>query len=202
MNDPIEIADGVSDDAGYTVHWAWDALPASVRRVVVDGGYRIIIARRLGDVYPEHADKPAPGYPDGQTYRSAGGWCFYDRREAAVFEQRLERGLYVATSSLAGTARHEIGHAYDAIIHASASGVFRLAYIEDSCSGESRPYFLQHGDRGYEETFAELFACRVGGGSGADIRGVWPCCDALVGRLLAEGPTALEAGKWSREVGE
>lgn len=194
MNDPIIIASEVPELAFHQIVAAWDALPESVRDVVVDGGYKITVARRLADVYPEIAYKHPRGYPEGTTYRNSEGYCDRDQRQIVICQQRLDGCRYINSARLAGALRHEAGHAYYACVGASASAVFRDAYFEDTCSGESPPYFLLDGAAGREEAFAEVFAQRLGGGSTQNLRGAFAAVNGMIARILRDGPSMLDAG--------
>lgn len=190
MSDPFIIGPDVSELAAHEIFTTWDALPEHVRGALAAADYEIVIAQRFADAYPELAEEQAPGHPEGTAWKNLEGHCSGARRRVAIFQQYLVGDHYVDSTRLAGVLRHEVGHAYDFALDISKSAMFQDAWLNDTCSGDASPYFLQDDRAGQAETFAEIFAQQLGGGSGGDIRGEWPGVDAVVARILAEGPEA------------
>ena len=79
-------------------------------------------------------------------------------------------GTGLSTRRVAGATRHEVGHAADEVYgNFSQDPAFRAAYNADVADIRANntpvdPYYLQAGDAGPEETFAEAFAQTYGGG--------------------------------------
>jgi hypothetical protein len=93
---------------------------------------------------------------------------------------KLKDGTIAVTSAARARTvlRHEHGHALDLLLAASGSPAFVAAHAKESLdlaawTGRNLPpgveddilYFLQKGASGRQETFAELFAERFGGGT-------------------------------------
>jgi Phage portal protein len=105
--------------------------------------------------------------PD-RPWRTVGGAYFDQHRKIAIGYSRHEYGWtsggYMRRKG-GSTAGHEVGHAYDRLAghgaDASTSPQFRAIYARAShpavAIGRTSPYFLQPGDRGPREYWAEAF---------------------------------------------
>jgi hypothetical protein len=169
----IEFVGEVSEAFRGRVERAYADLPERMRRLLAEAGYRVVVGRRLSEYRPDLASVRPRGWPEGRTWDDAD--CYHDRErlEAAVFE--LSRGG--PSYRAAGALRHEIGHAIDAILggspgeEASRSRAFREAYDADvaaipEADRDRLAYYLQRGDAGRSEAFAEMFGSIYGGGAG------------------------------------
>ncbi len=97
-------------------------------------------------------------------------------------------GQEVPSGRIAGVTRHELGHAADEVYgHFSRDPAFRAAYNADVADIRANntpvdPYYLQAGDAGPEETFAEVFAQMYGGG-----------LDSITPNFLGAFPRSVQA---------
>jgi hypothetical protein len=157
-----------------------DAL-ASIPDAVHDGlageGYRISTGFRLVDMFVGMINERPRGWPAGTTWRNVGGvfteWT--GERVIALAEWRHDEyqgHKLVPVENPAGVLREEVGHAvYDWFQRGGFLGPFRQAYDReaavaraDTQASQLLEYYLQQGDAGAEEAFANLFAVEHGGG--------------------------------------
>jgi hypothetical protein len=118
---------------------------------------------------PELKGQKPRGWPPGSSWEDVDGAYDVDGKRAIVAE-RQNAGNKPQNRNVEGLTRHEVGHAADAVGKFSDSRVFQDAYNKDT-PGIPAPaqntleYFLQSGDAGREETWAEGFAVENGGAS-------------------------------------
>ncbi len=133
-------------------------------------GVRVEVVRRIVDAKPHLAGVCPRGWPAGLTYENADA-C-YDGGVVVVAEVHADNvtGQEVPNGRAAGATRHELGHAADEVYgNFSHDPAFRAAYNADVADIQANntpvdPYYLQGGDAGPEEMFAEAFAQMYGGG--------------------------------------
>jgi hypothetical protein len=169
---PVQVAvsAGVSASVAGEVVNALRLIPARVQSALDARGVRVEVARRVVDVRPHLAGVRPRGWPAGLSYENADA-C-YDRGVVVVAEVHADytTGQEVPSGRVAGVTRHEVGHAADEVYgNFSRDPAFRAAYNADVAAIRANntpvdPYFLQGGDAGPEETFAEGFAQMYGGG--------------------------------------
>lgn len=140
-------------------------IPKKVRDRLALGGLKIRIVPSLIDADPGLRG----GRPSGYTH--GGGWdnCpgRYDdvRRTIFIGERNGWRNQPMALNQGAeGITVHECGHAFDHQNYCSTSEEFKKAFAEDtrSLTNELRlsyQVYLQEGEAGPSEMFAELFHC-------------------------------------------
>lgn len=162
----------ISDKYQRDAELAIDKIPDKVKAALARHGSSFHIGHTLGDVVPDLAGKVPDGWPAGMTWDYAEG--LYDRRtkKVVVSQTRLiSPDRRVNTARFEGTILHETGHGYDeALEYASASQNFVRAYESDKqnidpSARDKLEYFLQPGNRGREETFAELFSQELSKGT-------------------------------------
>jgi Uncharacterized protein conserved in bacteria len=120
-----------------------------------------------------------PGYPKGSTWNTSGGYHsgMTGRNSYIVINEKIEdfwgnnQLKLVDRTKVDHTVHHEVGHAISR--HAGHGGLrrsdghdWRAAYEADVKAmlpkdKEGIDYFLQAGDRGPEEAFAEIYAAQV-----------------------------------------
>ncbi|HEY9775159.1 MAG TPA: hypothetical protein V6C81_15445 [Planktothrix sp.] len=150
-------------DAGFQkrVGEAYAHLPPGVRKVLDKNGTQIVTAGKISEVHPEWKGTPR-GYPPGSTFDNCDG--VYDGTKIIIPEH-----ADAVQQDPEGVLRHEAGHAFDkALGNYSHSKEFEDAYQRDlaKLTPEQRKqldYYLQNGEAGPEELFAELFCSAVGG---------------------------------------
>jgi len=173
-----------------------DSVPQHVAKALADNGHKIVYADRLETYDPALAKEHPRGWSEGTTWANANG--FYSPFTQTVFVAREYKSTwtkdYVAMSQkdLAGVFRHETGHAYDEasglpskqheFVHAHTMDV---SYMSD-LNQKAYSYYLQSGDAGRSETFAELYAHHTGGGSDKymDLETNFPRCSEYMKRRL------------------
>jgi len=152
------------------------------------------MGRTLTELVPTAKDQQVRGYRSTATWGQIFG--MFDRLHHRVIMAELanagtngDSGLVSLNnpSARAGIVRHEFGHAVDEYLKgASHSAAFKAAYAAglrrlDGGDKKVLNYYLQPGDAGREEMFAELFAAQA-----AD------ACDPAADRLLRQKfPEAL-----------
>ncbi len=148
-------------------------------------GYRFKTARMLTDAAPHLKDKPVRGQPDAKWDNLEGVFIPSDKA-IVVSQEYLSRGeQQVSSDRTDGVLRHEVGHAIDdALGRISRSEEFRQSYEKDlrrinkkarlqeliGLASAKRKisdleYFMQEGETGRSEAFAELYGMLRGGGA-------------------------------------
>jgi hypothetical protein len=193
---PIHIKGDVSPDCVRQAREIHAGLPERVRKALDAHGVKVVIGRSMADAAPDLVDRRPRGWPEGTTWANADG-CYRaatDRREIVATEfYRSEMGNSETRSPrFPGALRHETGHAYDDAlgIH-SQSPEFLAAYRADvdkmdEPTRQQVSYYLQPGEAGPSETFAEIFARLVGesGTSHRDLREYFLATTELLRSLL------------------
>jgi tetratricopeptide (TPR) repeat protein len=152
-----------------------------------DAGYRVMIAPHLVDALPEIGNDHPRGWTQLSTWHNVNGTFSSKHKWIVVGEKAvsINAGKEIVCPKLDDTVAHEFGHAFDYFLGNSArsttdedkesykqfshSQKFMVAYTADSAAiqdmvvQEKLRYFLQPGDGGKEELFAQLFACLYGG---------------------------------------
>ncbi|MCP1550695.1 MULTISPECIES: hypothetical protein [Methylorubrum] len=170
----LNFGNGTSPAFRAQVRGAWKKVPPPVRRALRQAQVAVHSPARLIDVAPDLADQHPRGWLPGSTWKEVDGAYIPGLRRVIVSETALLRvtGKYQPTGRADTVLTHEIGHAYDdARRYESRTAAFRSAYDADVArylrtggtrDGEHR-YFLQPGDAGPSEMFAETFSELVNG---------------------------------------
>lgn len=151
-----------------------DALPPVVHQVLRAANVTPVACKTLTGAYKELKGVTPRGWPAGTTWDNADGACYGGDKPtvAARYRDEWNGNQWADSNRSAHVMRHEIGHAYDqAAGFPSRSQSFRDAYAADVAAadlggGASKidSYFLQPGDAGPSEAFAQLVSRAVGGG--------------------------------------
>lgn len=190
---PVEIRGDVSPDLANRARAYVDSLSDRVKQTLVSRGAKIAVGRRFGDVLPDLADVHPRGWPEGLTWSHVdGGYVEPYRLALACEEVKDDRsGEFVRSTRTIGVLSHETGHAYDhALDRFSGSSEFRQAYTRDVESLSERDkrfvtYYLQPGQAGPEEVFAELFGRLTGNGADPNrIEELFSACAELLRSIL------------------
>ena len=173
---------------------AIEALPAQVRSLLDKAKTKVVFAERMADVLSpaELAEHPR-GYEAGATWANAEGGLF--RTHGIVVCRTyvdFQTGQVRENHRLAGAFRHEAGHQLDVLLSDPSHGDdWKRAYNRDVTGitdGDRLRYYLQPGDAGREETFAELAAVLIGGGSDeVDVLAAFPSCGKRLRNWLGLG---------------
>lgn len=166
----FNFGEGTSEHFQDQIRDAHARLPKAVQDLLSSKGIKIHAPRKTSQIDPDLAKIGARGYTSGGTYENAGG--YYDPRKKIMVINELtaigSTGRYKEEIGTAHTYVHEAGHAVDdALGNVSKSRAFRVAYFEDVSRFKKTAdpkeianyaYFLQSGDAGPSEMFAEQFA--------------------------------------------
>lgn len=160
----------VSSTAINTVRGAFDALPPSIKQLLIAGNVQIVLTPTMIDKFPAGAYQERAGYGGG-TDKSCDGLC--NGRLVVIAEHKInertdEVGPGISPGIMQETFLHESGHAVDNCLNSYAqSAEFKAAYNADvakmSDDDKSKlSYFMQKNGQGQNETFAELASYLMG----------------------------------------
>lgn len=174
-------------------------IPAGVRNVVEgQHGAKVVSGDLSTSVKPDLKLQSPRGHDPGTKWEMLGGFYAPVEREIVVVEKELSRfsGTLVPQDNIGGVLRHEYGHAVDASGTTTGHGYhsrskeFETAYApEREAAKKARDaanlappdltpgavrwnllnYFLQDGDAGASEAFAEGFGQAIGKGGCFDM---------------------------------
>ncbi len=158
----------VAPSADFTtkVTDTYNALPQNVRDALARDGVKVVPTDKVTDVMPELAGQKPRGWPPGSSWDDVDG--AYDTTSKRIIVAQRQNSSKPYTNDVAGLTRHETGHAVDRLNNFSAQANFKTAYTREAGNvpapdQQALDYFLQSGDAGREETFAETFAIINGG---------------------------------------
>ncbi|MBP6733535.1 MAG: minor capsid protein [Chromatiaceae bacterium] len=155
-----------------------DALPPVVRQTLGRADVRAIVANSVTGAFPRLRGQHPRGWPPGATWDCAEALCSNGTPAIAKrYRDMWDKHKWKDSRRAAYGLRHEMGHAYDyAGGGLSSDPGFRAAYDADVAAanlgdGQSKikAYFLQDGDAGPLEAFAEAFAIATGGHADANM---------------------------------
>lgn len=196
----IVVFPGVKSSRVKELHEDYETLPQSVRDLLRGKNSTVKVAPLLRDMDPTFIGQPR-GWPQGSSYDNVAG--VYQEGDAIYISTSpidFLSGKQVVETELRrrGTFFHEIGHAFDyhkgGRGNLSATAKFTEAYRQDvaDISFEMRQtigYYLQSGDAGPSEAFAEIFnnvvSDRACNGTTTLIKGMFPRFTKLVKESLA-----------------
>lgn len=201
----IEKHDNISGEFSKVIDKTIKDLPPSVRIALARNGYSIVVSDRLTNAMPELKNKQPRGWPAGSTWDQSDGLQTCDKK-IGIAETKYVGNSWVKTERGAGVLRHEIGHAIDLLmgkeqLQYSGSTEFKVAYERDTTNiartdRDKLHYYLQEGQPGRAETFADMFATQFGGPCNEQEREVltraFPevakVISTKIGRLVKEEP--------------
>jgi hypothetical protein len=149
-----------------TVNDTYNALPQNVRDSLAKDGVKVIATDKVTDVMPELAGQKPRGWPPGSSWDDVDG--AYDTTGKRIIVAERQNSTKPRSNDVAGLTRHETGHAVDRLHNFSDQQIFKTPYDREAAAvppadAQALDYFLQKGDAGREETFAETFAIINGG---------------------------------------
>lgn len=173
-NVKVNIRDTVSASFGNKATKIIDNLPDKIKNTLAANDVSIEISHHLSEVYPELKGITPRGWAPGTTWDAAEGLYHGTKKQVGCseFVKYAEDMDWQAGRSPKDVLPHEIGHAFDdtGVIKYSASSDFKKAYKKDLKRIEKEKidttqyyYFLQSGDVGRSELFAEGFSNLYGG---------------------------------------
>lgn len=155
-------------EASIAAKVAVASLPPPVQRLLVENGRKFIVANSLIDADPELSGKHPRGWPESSVWEDVGG--VHNRRTKKAIVARFD-------PTPAHTALHEIGHALDDALGRplftdepeNVEALSRDRYwiriheqaVASGAMGRWRKwhsYYVQPGDAGPQEWFAEVMA--------------------------------------------
>ncbi len=157
-----------SADSEYiekSVRKALEKIPKSIRDRLGIWGLKVQIVPSLIDADPGLRGGRPSGYTHGGGWDNCPGRFDSARRTIFIGERNGWRNQPMALNQGAeGITVHEFGHAFDDQANCSRSADFKKAFAEDtkSLTNELRTIYqvyLQEGEAGPAEMFAELFHC-------------------------------------------
>jgi hypothetical protein len=177
------------------------SVPPRIWQRLGERGYRFQAARLVTDAAPRLRYDQPRGWPAGLTWENTDAVHVPQWRVLVVSElRRNKQGTLVPAVRVERVVRHEVGHAFDAILGGqldfySSSPEFTVAFERDlrqiaAADRERLAYYLQTADNaGRQEAFAEAFAEILGGGSSPEraelFRQAFPNVFAQVEQSLA-----------------
>jgi tetratricopeptide (TPR) repeat protein len=159
-------------DAVYSqVIGALSLVPKVVKKELLNGGIKIVIAPTIAEANPDLLHEKPRGYFHGGGFDNVPGLYMPSKKQIFVGERaQWQNSPPQLNRWVQSTMLHETGHALDACrTYPSASGEFKAAYDQDvvrlsSSQRNSFYYYCQEGDAGPSELFAELFAVTLSSG--------------------------------------
>ncbi|MBX9690293.1 MAG: tetratricopeptide repeat protein [Candidatus Obscuribacterales bacterium] len=158
-------------------------IPRTYRHQLEAAGYKVVLAPTVLDAMPQLAGEAPRGYAAGASWHNSNG-TFDRARKLIVVGAKANQpasGGVLKAGPLDETVQHEFGHAYDLYIGRIRLGVdnqdqypeishskkFSEAYDADvqKLDPALKPklaYYLQPGDAGKEELFAQMFVLLFG----------------------------------------
>ena len=135
---------------------------------------RGIVSRYGGEVVAIRSIKDVPDISEGKAEFGETAGLFDPETKKAYLPELSAKGRridswWTGSMDVGGVARHEYGHMADAALgDVSLSPEFKAAYEADKSklgwwAKRKLAYFLQEGDDGLQEAFAEVFADLYGG---------------------------------------
>lgn len=192
-------ASGVSRSFVSSVKEGLRVYPLELIALLRKSGCQVHLAPMISDAEPQLADRHPAGYADDETYDSAGG-VFARGRWIVIAEHRYWHEKLVPTFDFKRAAQHETAHALDRFLgEPSCSTEFAAAYEADRramCTAmrQAYAYYMQEGERGLKEVFAEMLASRYGDPAGnrwMHMTQVFPHCYGLMDQICPSNTTAL-----------
>ncbi len=189
---PINWTGDVESSFKNEINHAIESLPINVLSRLELEGCTIEACRRIIDVFPELKWVTPRGWNIGTTWENADGLTRGNK--IVVAEELFFNGKYRKSVSSGSVLRHEAGHVIDmALGNASSTYDFIGAYIEDTSIlintglDVNFAYFLQEGEAGRQETFAEIFSQLHGGEQiSFDILTAFPKTAEVVKKMISE----------------
>lgn len=198
QNKVVEVAYcGKKEDSLFTSGFKTDIarallmVPAEIRDQLNKAGYKIVLVPTMADFEPWKSSIRPRGYRHGSTRTDERALFNRDLKTVVIAEQKARSSGW--HMSLPEAIQHELGHAIDDYLgEYSALPKYRQAYKEDVDSGDKSlasklAYYLQPGDAGRHETFAQLFAitCPNRTSSAKDMKAQFPRTLELVRSAIA-----------------
>lgn len=191
----------VSDAFAKEIAQQFTCVPANVRAALQRSGYHLTLSRTVPSAVPSTLGKQVRGYQRTTTWNNIFGMFNRGSKQVIMAEYAESEGASPQLVTLTDTRRrlgilkHECGHAVDEMLqNYSHSAAFASAYnkgvarLSRAYDRQMLEYYLQAGDAGKEEAFAEVFAIACGNGCHPDtdalLRRNFPELIALISRRI------------------
>jgi hypothetical protein len=181
--------EAVSPEFTQEIIEAAATLPSAAINALMKAGYRIELSHSVPDAVPSSRNQQVRGYAPHSTWNDVFG--MFNRTTSKIImaqyaqlpdsHHKNDISQLTNRQRRLGILRHEFGHALDEYMGNFSHGAsFKQVYEfeRENITGDEKKtlsYYLQSGDAGREETFAELFAAHNGMG-----------CDQVSDALLQE----------------
>jgi tetratricopeptide (TPR) repeat protein len=157
----------LSDPTYQKVERGLRTIPKDIRDALKEAGYTVMLTPTMLAAVPQWSGATPRGWSEDSNYDNVGG-LFQSRQKWILLAEKVQSmkngNEYQENTRLVSTVRHELGHAYDNYQGSYSSGDdFSDAYGNDVDRIPARDqtrfaYFLQPGNAGRSELFAEVFA--------------------------------------------
>ena len=180
IKDLIKLDKGSKDDPPLTPKFIDEvtnglrAMPRSVICLLSSNQCEVHLSPFVLTVEPYLAGQHPSGYGDGDSYDNVGA-MFSRGRWLVVAQYRYRAAKRMEALEHGRSVQHEAGHAVDKFLgYPSHSIEFSSAYEYDrhnmsAAQREANRYFMQEGERGQGEIFAELFVRLCGEKQGVKV---------------------------------
>lgn len=172
----IEKDADVNDGFEHQINQGLGKVSSSVLTALARNGYKIKLSETVTEAVPAARNQQVRGYKPHETWDSVYGMFNRTTKRVVMAElaQQKDSNGRITMVPLRdvqrreGILRHEIGHAVDQMLgNVSHSAEFKAAYDKglktiSQAERQVLSYYLQPGEAGREETFAEIFACLDG----------------------------------------
>lgn len=166
---------GTTQQFADEVKKALTKVPRNVLVALANKGYKVVLSEKLTDAVPAAKNQQVRGYQEHATWDEVYGMFNRTTRRVVMAELAVTKnggrtvlGPLRDTQRREGILRHECGHAVDQMLgNLSHKPEFVAAYEKglktiSQYERKTLDYYLQPGDAGREETFAEIFAALEG----------------------------------------
>lgn len=144
----------------------YNGLPQNVRDALANDGVTLVPTDKVTDVMPQLKGQKPRGWPPGSSWDDVDG--AYDTTGKRIIVAERQGSAVRSSNTVEGLTRHETGHAVDDLQDFSDARAFITAYDTEvpnvpAPDKQALDYFLQSGNAGRQEMFAENFAILNGG---------------------------------------
>lgn len=191
----------VSDAFAREIAQQFTCIPTNVRAALQRSGYHLTLSRTVPSAVPSTLGRQVRGYQRTTTWNNIFGMFNRGSKQVIMAEYAESEGAEPQLVTLPdsrrrlGILKHECGHAVDEMLqNYSHSAAFAVAYnkgvarLSTDYDRQMLEYYLQVGDAGKEEAFAEVFAIACGNGCHPDtdalLRRNFPELIALISRRI------------------
>lgn len=143
-------------------------IPLPLVHLLREKGLKLYLTPTAVDYNPKMEQLKPRGYENGKSFRDVPAFYEPNTRHLVIAEYAFGQGSLVKTDDPMGSMWHELGHAVDHTMGDLSNDREYLRIYHnckknvDDAMAEKISYYLQPGETGPSETFAELFATLYG----------------------------------------